>query len=356
MDLPTSTLPSDRSSDILINVYLRLTEDEATVDEVFRAFFDNECGIERVRLAEPTGHDADAWQRLAETGAPGMSVDEAAGGAGADLATAAVVATHHGRTLAPLPIIEHLVATRLLAGIDAHHPALADLIAGRQIATLTLQQPVAGVARLLPAGAVADVVLALDGDQLILVTGPPPPHAPNTADLPLADRPVSGEGTVLLSGADAVAAHRQAVTEWQALMATALVGLGRRAVEIGVDYAKERYQFGVPVGSFQGLQHGFATAITGIEGAHFLASRAVWALDLGNADGSRLAAMAFLFASEAALDATASSLQYHGGYGFAEEYDIQLYYRRAKGWPLQLGDPGLEYQRLAAMTLPAGGS
>lgn len=136
-------------------------------------------------------------------------------------------------------------------------------------------------------------------------------------------------------------------------MATALAGLGARAVEIGVDYVKERWQFGVPVGSFQGVQHGLATAVTGIDGARFLADRAIWTLDRAGADGHRLAPMAFLFAADAALTAAAAALQYHGGYGFAEEYDIQLYYRRAKGWALQYGDPGGEIQRLAALVLPS---
>ncbi len=184
-------------------------------------------------------------------------------------------------------------------------------------------------------------------------TEPPGSGPRTTADLPLADRDLAGDRVVIASGSDAIDAHRAAATEWQALMASALVGLGARAIEIGVEYAKDRYQFGVPVGSFQGVQHGLATAVTGVDGARFLASRAVWALDTGQAEATRLAPMAFLFAAETALAAAAASLQYHGGYGFAEEYDIQLYYRRAKGWPLQYGDPAVEYQRLAALTLPA---
>ncbi|MFN3214929.1 MAG: acyl-CoA dehydrogenase family protein [Acidimicrobiales bacterium] len=333
---------------------LRPSDDETAIDEVFAAFFTNECPIEAVRAAEPLGFDPAAWERLAQTGAPGMCVDEAAGGGGADLATAAIVATRLGASLAPVPLLEHLVATRLIASVAPDHGALAGLVEGSAIATLALRPARNGVARLAPAGAVAHVVVALDGDELVVVQNDPPGSGPRTtADLPLADRSLADGRTVVATGTDAVDAHRAAATEWQALMASALVGLGARAIEIGVEYAKERYQFGVPVGSFQGVQHGLATAVTGIDGARFLASRAVWALDTGQADGARLAPMAFLFAAETALAAAAASLQYHGGYGFAEEYDIQLYYRRAKGWPLQYGEPALEYQRLAAMTLPA---
>ena len=95
-------------------------------------------------------------------------------------------------------------------------------------------------------------------------------------------------------------------------------------------YAKERYQFGVLIGSFQGIQHGFATSITNIEGSHFLSSRAIAALEEGADNSEQLAGMAFLFASEAALNAAATSLQYHGGYGFAEEYDIERKFRETR--------------------------
>ena len=109
--------------------------------------------------------------------------------------------------------------------------------------------------------------------------------------------------------------------------AVAYVGLAKRALEIGVAYAKERIQFGVPIGTFQAVQHGFADAGTRVEGAHLLAQRAVWALDTDQSDASRLAGMALLFAAESARFATDRALQYHGGYGFSEEYDIQLYHR-----------------------------
>ena len=73
----------------------------------------------------------------------------------------------------------------------------------------------------------------------------------------------------------------------------------------------------------------------------------MWALDTHQPDAARLAGMALLFAAEAARFVADRALQYHGGYGFAEEYDVQLYHRRATAWLLQLGDPAAEYARLA---------
>lgn len=336
-------------------MYLRLNPEEVSIKDIFDSFFESECSIERVRSAEETGFDADAWVRFGETGGPGMCLPEKCGGGGADLSTAAIVADLLGAYVAPIPFIEHVVATRLLASLDASNADLTQLAAGEMIASLDLQSLNVSQAAIIPAGAVANRILALRGNEIVVVENANNASPlRNTANLPIAKHNFD-DGIVIAEGEKARSAYQTARSEWQALMAVALTGLGRKAVDIGVSYAKERYQFGVLIGSFQGIQHGYATSITNVEGSHFLSSRAIAALEQGADNSEQLAGMAFLFASEAALDAAATSLQYHGGYGFAEEYDIQLYYRRAKGWPLQLGDPGLEYQRIANLSLSSGG-
>jgi alkylation response protein AidB-like acyl-CoA dehydrogenase len=119
-----------------------------------------------------------------------------------------------------------------------------------------------------------------------------------------------------------------------------------------------RYQFGVPIGSFQAVQHGLADLPALIDGARLLTHKAAWAGDEPGpgvcdvddctiTDFDSLAGMAFVFAAETATRATDRSLHFHGGYGFSEEYDIQLYYRRARGWALVLDDPSRECLRLA---------
>lgn len=326
-------------------MYTRLTDDEEAVKDVFDGFFANESPVEVVRAAEPGGHDAGLWSKLAATGAPGMALPESAGGGGASLRDLAVVVESWGRHLAPVPLVEHAVATRLLHRLGADVSTLA---AGEGIATLSLRDPVEGRARLVPAGAVAEVVVAREGDRIVRADSEAPGTGPrNTGDLPLADRDLAGATDV-----GAADEWDRALDEWRALMAVAYCGLGRGALGLGLDYVKERHQFGVPVGSFQAVQHGFADAATKLEGAHLLAHRAVWALDTAQAPGgpddpARLAGMALLFAGETARFVTDRSLQYHGGYGFSEEYDIQLYHRRASAWLLQLGEPGHEYARLA---------
>jgi len=324
-------------------MHTRLTEDEEAVREVFAGFFANESPIEIVRAAEPGGHHPELWAKLASTGAPGMAVPAEVGGGGANLRDLAIVVETWGAHIAPVPLVEHAVAARLLYTLGASPNLLDPVVAADQIATLALRDPADGKARLVPAGAIADMVLARVDDEIVALRSAPSGAGPrNTGDLPLADRDVSD--------ADPIAPATtwvRAMDEWRALMAVAHVGLARRALQLGVDYAKDRIQFDVPIGTFQAVKHGLADAATKLEGAHLLAHRAVWALDTDQPDGSRLAGMALLFAGETARFATDRSLQYHGGYGFAEEYDIQMYHRRASAWLLQLGEPGLEYARLA---------
>ena len=323
----------------------RYSEDEVAVRDAFFDFFANECPTTAVRAAaEGTGFDPALWSSVAAMGAPGMALPESLGGAGAALTDLAVVADVAGAHLAPVPLIEHAVTARALARAGGHDDLVAELAEGSTLATLALRPPNGDTARLVPAGAIADMVLHhCDGVTSISRGNAPGAKLPNTADLPLAHRVIS-DATVIDLDADG---WNRTVDEWRALTAVAYVGLAKRAIEIGVAYTKERIQFGVLIGTFQALQHGFADAATSVEGAHLLAERAIWALETDQPGASRLAGMALLFAAESARFAADRSVQYHGGYGFSEEYDIQLYHRHATAWILQLGDPAAEYARLA---------
>lgn len=329
----------------------RYSEDQLAVAEAFGDLFAREATPEAVRAAEAgCGFDPGLWGKLAAAGAPGMAAPVADGGGGASLVDLAVVVHEWGRRIAPVPLVEHAVCARLLASADggAQRDLVAAVASGELIATIAPGFIDAdGTVRLVPAGAVADVVAARRDDDLIVDASQPPGTArPNIADLPLADRDLSDAETVA-SGAAAASAWDRALAEWKALMAVAYAGLAGEVLAMGVAYTKQRHQFGVPVGSFQAVQHGLADAATRSEGARLLAFRAVCAVDSGRADGARLASMALLFGAESARFAADRVLQYHGGYGYSAEYDVQLYYRRAAGWLLQLGEPAAEIARLA---------
>ena len=299
--------------------------------------------LDRLREHEPVGFAPELWDQLVAVGAPGMAVPEDHGGGGATLLDLALAVEALGRRLAPAPLVEHAVTTRLLARTDT---LLDELLDGSRVATLAVRPPRAGVARLVPAGAVADVVVAFDGLHLLVVDSPPGPHVPNLASAPLADRDLA-DAQILVSGAWAEQLYTQALDEWRALTAAALVGLGLGALEIAVRYVSEREQFGVPIGSFQAIQHTLADVTVALDGAQLLARKAAWASDGAPDRAAELGAMAFLFAAEQAQRASDRALHFHGGYGFMEEYDIQLFYRRAKGWANVLDEPAREYAHLA---------
>jgi alkylation response protein AidB-like acyl-CoA dehydrogenase len=157
-------------------------------------------------------------------------------------------------------------------------------------------------------------------------------------------------------GGQARSNFEQALDEWLALTANAMVGIGSRSLEIGVEYAKERHAFGVPIGSFQAVAHGLADAATGVDGSLLLAREAAWAASEDGGRATQLAALACAFSAEAAREASYRSLHYHGGYGFMLEFDIQLYFRRAKAWPALFGEPAVMYARAAADRLSTLGS
>ncbi|TDC70711.1 acyl-CoA dehydrogenase [Actinomadura sp. GC306] len=327
------------------------TAEQEALRAALREFFQKESPPAVVRAAEPLGFDAALWRKAVETGLGSMAVPEDRGGGGAGLVELAIAAEALGRSLAPVPLIETAVATTLLAALPADavpEPLVAAAVAGELLATVALRPAEADVARLVPAGAVADLVIALrDGELVAVRTAGPVPAVPNLGSMPVADRRLEpGETTVLATGPAALAAHRRAVHHWQALTAAALAGLAAEALGLGRDYALDRRAFGVPVAGFQTVQHRLADNATAIEGARLLAYEAAWAHDAGLAKAGVLATMAFLFAAETAFRTASDSLHFHGGYGYTLEYDVQLYFRRAKAWPLVAGDPRAAYAEL----------
>jgi alkylation response protein AidB-like acyl-CoA dehydrogenase len=337
----------------------------------------------REAMAAPTGGDRGLWERMAgELGLPGLTVPEDYGGAGLGQVELSVVMEELGRALTPSPFLASavLAASALLAtdDEDAKRELLPGIAGGTTVATLAVAEAgggwdpasvgmraaledgawtLTGAKTLVPDGATADLVLvaARAGDELGLfaveggaagltrtgLTTLDPTR--RLARLELAATPARRLVSEDAAGALSHALDLAAV----ALAAEQLGGL-QRCLDLSVDYAKNRYQFGRAIGSFQAIQHTLADVAVALDGAQLLARKAAWALDGERADARDLAAMALLFASEHAQRATERVLHFHGGYGFMQEYDIQLYYRRAKGWPLVLDSPSSECERLAA--------
>jgi len=332
---------------------LNLSAEQEQLVDAYSALYAKESSTERVRAAEPSGFDPELWEKLFETGVLEMAVDEGSGGWGASLLDLSLVAEQHGRFLGPAPLVEAQAAARLLsrAGTEGAGTLLERVLAGRELVTVALHRPRDGTLRLVPSGAVADTVVFRDGPGLFSVDAQASrtPVA-NLGSLPVAD--VSVVDAVELGTGPAIdRAFEHMLDEWMALTANALTGLAARSLEIGVAYVKERHAFGVPIGSFQAVAHGLADAATAVDGSALLAREAAWAAGEEPGRARELAALSFAFSAEAARQASYRSLHYHGGYGFMLEYDIQLYFRRAKAWPAQFGEPDVAYARAAACRL-----
>jgi alkylation response protein AidB-like acyl-CoA dehydrogenase len=329
-------------------VDLALSDEQRELVTSFANLFAKSSSPEQVRAAEPVGFDAALWRTLLDTGAVTMGVAEERGGWGASLLDLALVAEQLGRAVAAAPLLEAQVAARLLAsvGTPVALEALAPVLADEQLVSLAVRPARGGLAALAPAGAVCDALVVLDADALRLVPVGDGDRTvvDNLGSAPLADVRLGG-GTVLAEGADAVAAFDAAVDEWLTLVAAALVGSGTVALEVACTYATERRAFGSPIGSFQGVSHPLADDATNLDGARLLVHKAAWELDRGGSRGRELAAMAFAFASTTAEKATYDALHTHGGYGFMLEYDVQLHWRRVRGWPRVWGDSEAAYRR-----------
>ncbi|MGA7418151.1 MAG: acyl-CoA dehydrogenase family protein [Acidimicrobiales bacterium] len=345
---------------------LSYSDEARDLRESLASFFAKESTPERVRAAEPSGFDPGMWERVAAMGLPAMAVPEDLGGGGASLLDQAFTAEEFGRRIPPAPLIEASVATNLLGRVgrtgatETARELLAEAVAGDVLVSLALRPPSEGVAKLAPAGAVADALVVMDGDELVVFRSEVSPRSrlevpANLGTAPVADRGAGiDEGTVLASGPGARAVYERARQEWQVLMAAALVGLAQTALEMGSEYAQQRRAFGVTIAWFQTVQHRLADAVTDLDGARLLTYEAAWSADEGLANAPALASMAFLFASQVAFRIAAESLHFHGGYGYTLEYDIQLYFRRAKAWPLAYGDPRDGYRELATRLFEQG--
>ncbi|BBY09413.1 acyl-CoA dehydrogenase family protein [Mycobacterium marseillense] len=328
---------------------LSLTGEQRQLVDSFAALFARESTSERVRAAEPSGFDLKLWEALRDTGAVEMAVGEGAGGWGATELELALIAEQCGRAVASAPVIEAQVAARLLAASgEAGAGLLSAAIAGDRLVTFAPRAERGGQLRLVPGGAVADHVIALaDGRLLVVPIEKNRTAVENLASLPLADISIENEPMVLADDTWARDLFDGALDLWLTLTAVALAGAAKKALEIGVDYAKQRHAFGAAIGSFQAVSHPLADSATAADGARLLGLKAACAFADEPERVRELAAMAFAFAYETARDATRRSLHIHGGYGFGMEGDIQLYYRRVRGWAMVFGEPAVALDRVA---------
>jgi len=350
---------------------LDFSEEQQMLREMVRGVCAEFSPVEVVRAMEddPTGYPADLWKKLAEVDVLGVSIPEEYGGSGMGMIEAAIVQEEFGRALAPTP---HFVSCALGAGAllaagseEQKRTWLPKIASGEAILTPAWLEPqrgdgakgvqlrarrdgdhsvLDGVKWHVPFAAAATRLLVLarvgegEGDIDLLLVDPKATGVTLTQQKTLASDTqyaVRFDG-VRVPDADRLGSPGSGWRTWNAVMHDGIIlaaaqaaGGAARALEMTVEYAKERVQFDKPLGAFQSIAHYLADAATAVSGGTTLVYEAAWARSQDR-PVERLAPMAKLFMCDTYRDLTAMAQQVYGGVGFTIEYDIQLYFRRAK--------------------------
>jgi alkylation response protein AidB-like acyl-CoA dehydrogenase len=326
-----------------------LTDDQRAIQRTARDFLADAYKPEDVRRLAydtPRGFEDKGWGRICELGWPALLVAEEDGGLGLGVVELAVVQEELGAALAPSPFLSTVAAAALIgeAGSDEQRarwlPALAAGEARGTVATLAED----GGWTAVPDADGADVVVVRDGEGWALAEGP---SAEPVEALDPTRRlwRVRADGALdRLPGDAARAADVIAVA-----LAAESVGVARRAMDMAVEYAKEREQFGRPIGAYQAVSHACAQMLLEVEGARSTVLYAAWALDHEPESGPLAAAMAKAYASDAGWRVPAAALQVHGGIGFTWEHDLHLWLKRGKANAYLWGDAREHRARVAAL-------
>jgi alkylation response protein AidB-like acyl-CoA dehydrogenase len=356
-------------------VDLDLTGEQQLLQESVRRTIERHCPIETVRALEndSRGYSPALWSALADLGVAGLLIPEEHGGAGMSLLDAAIVYEEFGRSLAPSP---HFVSCVLSAGALARSQSelkpdwLPKLASGEKVMTVAWLEPdggygpdgvrlraesegdgyrLHGVKRHVPFAQAANELLVLARNQtgIMLCAVSPAWEGVSLRQ----DATIAGDAQFTVTFDNVRVDRRRVVAEperawaiWHdtmldgaALLAAQAAGGARAALDLAVNYAKTRQQFDKPLGAFQALAHYLADATTTVDGAQTLAWEAAWARTEGRSI-ARLAPMAKSHACRTFRDVTAVAEQIFGGVGFTLDFDIQLYFRRAKSLQLNWWD------------------
>ena len=351
------------------------SSDQNLLKNAARSFLDEHAKAAAVRLLweDPRGESEALWKDMAQLGWLGLSLPEAHGGSGLGMVETAIVLDEIGRAALPTPYWPTALAATAIdtMGTDAQKkrwlPAVATGDARATIAFLdgdldwspesitTRAEPASdgwrltGVKRWVPWAHVANVLLvparSPQGLTIFLVD-------PAAAGITLS--PVQGMdfGTrwthVALANVRAtetVGAPGSATATLEGLLrrgaigaAAEMLGAARRCLDMAVNYAKVREQFGQPIGSFQAIRHKCSDMLLEVENSHSAVYYAAWAQDASAEDADLAASVAKAYVGDASRKVCGEAIQVHGGIGFTWEYDLHIYFKRAKALETMYGD------------------
>jgi alkylation response protein AidB-like acyl-CoA dehydrogenase len=364
-----------------------LTETQQTLKKTTRQFLTAECPSAEVRrlMETDTAFDAPMWNKMAEQGWTGIIFPEEYGGIGMGMVEMAAVLEEMGRALLPGPFL----STVLLAGSAIAHAGneaqkqhyLKAICEGRAKATLALLEEgaswsadsvhlhaspsatgyvLAGRKLFVPDAAIADFIVCaarLRGELALFIV-PSATHGVNIKATPaidstrklyegIFDHVALPETSLLALGDRAEAAVENAVAVSTVGLVAEMVGGMQRLLDITVEYAKTRKQFGRPIGQFQAVQHMCADMLLMTESSRSAVYYAAWAMSEDESSAPAAVSVAKAYASDAYREVGNRAIQVHGGMGFTWENDVHLYYRRAKASEIAFGDATWHRERLA---------
>jgi alkylation response protein AidB-like acyl-CoA dehydrogenase len=363
-----------------------LTDEQQMLQAAARDFLAARLNSEKIRaLAESKdGLDENLWKEMADLNWPGLTVSEEHSGQGLGTVELAVLMEQLGYALAPGPLLSDTIAALTLnaaANDDQKERYLAPLATGEVRGTIAPFDAGAGWTpddiTLEPERANGGHVL--NGEKLFvldaagadfLVVG----ATQGRAFIVERDAPgVTIEATPTIDGTrrqyavklDGVEVGEEALFGSPALfeardrafiaLAAELTGVAQKALDMAVQYAQERKQFGRPIGSYQAVSHMCAQMLLETESARSAVYYAAWAADNEPETAPLAASMAKAYASDAACKVTGASLQVHGGIGFTWEHDLHLYLKRARCAAAYLGDPHWHRRRVASIVFDGEG-
>jgi alkylation response protein AidB-like acyl-CoA dehydrogenase len=370
-------------------VDFNLSEEQEAFQEMARDFLGERWPADRAREQldkRPAVIDEDVWKEIVEMGWLGVAASEEAGGIGADVMTAAVLAQEAGRGVLPGPFQSSLVAAIALdrsGDPEICGGLLPELLDGRSRVTLAVEEPGglygpdAVAAEALAGGAEGGwllsgcKILVPDANEaaLLLVAARTPDglgllrvpadakgvtinrmhrmDAQSCAEVVLEKVEVASDA-LLRGAAGSEALLREVYEIWTILMAADLLGSAEASLELTRQYSIERVQFGKPIGSFQAVSHRLSDTLVNVEIGRSLLYGACLAIDEKRDNLVALVSAAKAWLSDAAVAAAETAMQIHGGVGFTWEYDVHLHMRRSRCNAALLGDADHHRDRVAA--------
>lgn len=376
---------------------LVLNEDQELLAKTAADFVREHSPVARVRALrdqrDPVGFSRPLWTQMAELGWVGIPFPEALGGAGMGFADLAVVLEQLGRKLAPEPFLSTVLLggqALLLGGSPAQQQAwLPELCAGRRIVTLAFQEPrsrfdpfrietraraegdgfvLDGEKIAVPDGHVADLLVVAarsagaPGDEAGIGLFLVPPDASGVSIVPQTRIDHRNASLLRLAGVrvgrDAVLGAPEGggpllarvLDRATAGLCAEMLGAASQVFEDTLQYLKTRVQFGVPIGSFQALQHRAARIFMELELARSATMAAVRAIDADDPALAKLVSLAKARCSDAFLLAANEGIQMFGGVGMTDEYDLGFYLKRARVAEMTFGDAAWHRERWARLS------